>query len=516
MTVKRKKLKYCLKAKCLLLSRIILIFSIVMIVSCTKTTDYGIFTRSADIGNPKVKGSIVYEHQSGEYRLSGGGENIWGERDEFHFMYNEIEGDFILSARVKFIGNGVNGHRKLGIMVRETLNDNSAHINGVVHGDGLTSMQFRKNIGDQTEEIKMPLTSPGIIQLERKGKQFIFSAAKDGGTFTVIDIAELNLNSKPLVGLFICSHETDVREEAIFDNVRLTFPAKEGFIPYTDYIGSHIELLDIETGKRRIVHSSPLSLQAPNWSPNGKTLVYNSEGKIYAFDIATSSITEINTGIAVNNNNDHVLSFDGQWMGLSDHTEHPEGQSLIYVIPSEGGTPERITAEGPSYLHGFSPDGEFMIYTANRKISEHFDIYRISRYTKEEVRLTNAAALDDGSEYSPDGKYIYFNSSRTGTMQLWRMNADGGNQVQLTFDKLNDWFPHVSPDGKWLVFISYNTDVAADDHPFYKHVYIRLMPAQGGEPKAIAYLYGGQGSMNVFNWSPDGKQIAFVSNSVMQ
>ncbi len=116
---------------------------------------------------------------------------------------------------------------------------------------------------------------------------------------------------------------------------------------------------------------------------------------------------------------------------------------------------------------------------------------------------------------SPDGKYIYFNSTRTGTMQIWRMFSDGSNQEQLTFDEYNDWFPHVSPDGKWLVFISYSKEIAADDHPFYKQVYIRIMPASGGKPKVIGYLYGGQGSMNVYNWSPDSKEISFVSNSVI-
>jgi Tol biopolymer transport system component len=271
--------------------------------------------------------------------------------------------------------------------------------------------------------------------------------------------------------------------------------------------------MEVENGKREIVHSSPLSLQAPNWSPDGKTLVYNSEGKIFAFDLNTSLVQQIETGICQNNNNDHVLSFDGKWMGLSDHSEHPEGQSLIYVIPAGGGTPDRITAEAPSYLHGFSPNGEYLVYTAGRNQADHLDIYRISLLTREEEQLTNAPGLDDGSEYSPDGQYIYFNSTRTGTMQIWRMKADGSEQEQLTFDELNDWFPHVSPDGKWLVFISYNKEIAADDHPFYKQVYIRLMPVDGGEPKVIAYLYGGQGSMNVFNWSPCSKKIAFVSNT---
>jgi Tol biopolymer transport system component len=132
---------------------------------------------------------------------------------------------------------------------------------------------------------------------------------------------------------------------------------------------------------------------------------------------------------------------------------------------------------------------------------------------KEEIRLTDAEGLDDGSEYTPDGKYIYFNSNRTGTMQIWRMNPDGSEQEQITSDGYNDWFPHVSPDGKWIVFLSYGKEVNSGDHPYYKQVYLRLMPADGGKPVVIAYLYGGQGTLNVPGWSPDSKKIACISNT---
>ncbi|MFA9392408.1 MAG: biopolymer transporter TolR [Prolixibacteraceae bacterium] len=497
---------------------IYLTIAIFMLSSCEPkpAPSLGIFEKSSDVGHAKLVGTTSFDSINGEYTLSGAGENIWFDRDEFHFLSKKIEGDFILRARVKFIGEGVNAHRKFGIMVRDSLSAESAHINAVVHGDGLTSLQYRSKIGENTEEVKSPAVGPNIIQLERKGNKFIFSSAIEGETFTTISVDSLVLAKNANVGLFICSHEIEVLETAVFDNVRLVIPAPDDFTPYKDYIGSHIEILDIESGKRKIVHSASNSLQAPNWTPDGSALVFNSDGKLYSFNIATSAVTEINTGFAQNNNNDHVLSFDGKWQGISDHTQDANHSSMIYVLPAEGGEPEQITTEAPSYLHGFSPDGEYMVFTGGRNNADHLDIYRISRTSKVEERLTDSPGLDDGSEYSHDGKYIYFCSTRTGLMQAYRMNPDGTNQEQLTFDEYNNWFPHISPDGKWIVFITYNTDIRADDHPFYKRVYIRMMPADGGQAKVIAYLYGGQGSMNVPSWSPDGKKIAFVSNTVIE
>ena len=93
------------------------------------------------------------------------------------------------------------------------------------------------------------------------------------------------------------------------------------------------------------------------------------------------------------------------------------------------------------------------------------------------------------------------------------MKPDGSGQQQLTHDDLNDWFPHVSPDGKRVVFLSFSKDIAPDKHPFYKHVYLRMMPAAGGDPQVVAYLYGGQGTINVPSWAPDSRHLAFVSHT---
>jgi Tol biopolymer transport system component len=422
-----------------------------------------------------------------------------------------MKGDFIVSTRARFVGKGVDPHRKVGWMVRSSLEGNAAHINAVVHGDGLTSLQLRKTTGANTDEIKSTLTGADVIELERKGTTYTMRVAKFGEPFVTQQVADLNLGDEVYVGLFVGSHNKDVLEKGIFSDVRITVPAPDSLVPYRQYLGSHIEILDVASGNREIIYSSPKSLQAPNWTPDNKKLIYNSDGLIYTLDLASRTPKVLNTGEVKNNNNDHVLSFDGKMLGLSSGVRELGG-SIIYTVPVTGGTPKQITPKGPSYLHGWSPDSKTLIFTGER--NKEYDIYSVPAAGGPEVRLTTAKGLDDGSEYSPDGKYIYFNSNREGSMRIWRMKADGSEQESITNDDFHDWFPHVSPDGKWIVFLSFlKEEVESGDHPFYKHVYLRLMPVGRGAPKVIAYLYGGQGTINTPSWSPDSKKVAFVSNT---
>src|SRR5213079_2838437 len=177
-----------------------------------------------------------------------------------------------------------------------------------------------------------------------------------------------------------------------------------------------------------------------------------------------------------------------------------------------GGTPRRVTKLGPSYLHGWSPDGKFLVYTGQR--GGEFDVYRIPVDGGEETRLTSAPGLDDGPEYSPDGKYIYFNSVRSGSMQIWRMRADGSAPEQLTSDQYNNWFPHLSPDGQWIAFLSFMKDVAPGDHPFYKHVYLRVMSARagGGSARVAPHVHGAQRTRDPAPGWADSRRLQAASN----
>jgi TolB protein len=469
----------------------------------------GIFEDHGDIGPVANHGSAAYHADDNRYTLSGAGENIWAKKDEFQFAWKKIKGDFLLQARVRFIDKGVVEHRKIGWMVRQSLDPDSAYVDVAVHGSGLTSLQYRPNTGTDTIQIVAPIVNPNIIQLERKGNRFTMQVAWEGQPFSPPRSQEVDLPDEVYIGLFICSHKADVIEGAVFDNIRVVVPAKDNFVPYRDYIGSNIEIMDVATGNRKIVYHAANSLQAPNWTPDGKALIYNSEGKLYRFDLETDQPTLIDTGDVQKNNNDHVLSFDGKTLGISSSDK--SGQSVVFTVPVEGGTPTQVTPVGPSYLHGFSPDGKWLVFTGGR--NGVFDIYKVPVAGGKEQKLTDTPGLDDGPEFTPDGKFIYFNSTRSGTMQIWRMQPTGNDPEQITDDEFNNWFPHISPDGKSIVYIAFPADVKPEDHPFYKHVLLRIMPIAGGPPTTIAYLYGGQGTMNVPSWSPDSKKIAFVSNT---
>lgn len=273
---------------------------------------------------------------------------------------------------------------------------------------------------------------------------------------------------------------------------------------------STLEVVDITTGDRRVVYRRQAHFEAPNWSPDGQYFLFNQEGRIYKLPVTGGEPELIDTGFAEQCNNDHGITPDGETLIISDGTE--EGVSIIYTVPIEGGTPKRVTDEGPSYWHGVSPDGRTLAYVGLR--DGEYDIYTIPIEGGEETRLTTAEGLDDGPDYSPDGEWIYFNSVRTGTMQIYRMRPDGSDQEQLTFDEHNDWFPHPSPDGKWIAFLSYGPEV--EGHPANKNVMLRIMPADGGTPRRLTSLFGGQGTINVPSWAPDSSQFAFVSYRLLE
>jgi TolB protein len=476
----------------------------ILLTNCsTISQSPGIFDNNSDVGSVMHAGSVRFIRDSNEYKITGGGANIWGEKDAFQYLWKKESGDFSLTTKIRWIGEGKNEHRKAGWMIRQSLAPDSPYADAVIHGSGLTCLQFRKTIGGPTEEIQSPIWEPAFVRLERHGDVFSLFISKEGGVFQPVGSVSVALEDPVYVGLVVCSHDDTITETAIFSKVDMK---PLGVHKMEDRaIESSLEIISVETGQRSIVYRAGTHFEAPNWSRDGQYLLFNSGGKLYTIPVSGGKPTLLNTGSANQCNNDHGFSPDGKLLAISD--QH-EGKSLIYILPSTGGTPRQVTELGPSYWHGWSPDGKTLAYCAER--NGNYDIYTIPVEGGQETRLTYAEGLDDGPDYSPDGRYIYFNSERTGAMRIWRMDSDGRNQIQLTNDEqYADWFAHPSGDGKKIVFLSYASDVKG--HPANKDVALRIMSSSGNQPRVLTHLFGGQGTINVPSWSPDNKYVAFVS-----
>jgi TolB protein len=470
-------------------------------------TPLGIFEDHSDVGSVLHASTAEYDASTKSYTISGSGENMWFKADAFHFVWKKVSGDATLTADIFFLGKGKNPHRKAVLMMRQSLDADSSYVDVALHGEGLTSLQYRDEKGATTHEVQSNISAPKRLRLAKRGKYiYLLLGGKDNQLHLSGASIQIPLDGSFYIGIGVCSHDKDVVEKAVFSNVDLV-TTQQTASTSNSVLYSALETVTVASTDRRVVYVAPEHFEAPNWTRDGAAFIFNRGGRILRLPISGGKPETIDTGFATRCNNDHGISPDGTQLAISDQSQGGEG-STVYITPIIGGTPRRITHQSPSYWHGWSPDGKTLAFVGQR--NGEFDIYTIPAAGGEEFRLTTAKGLDDGPEYSPDGKYIYFNSERTGTMQIWRMHPDGSQQEQITSDEFNNWFPHISPNGNWMVFLSYAPDVKG--HPENKDVTLRIMPLNGEKTISIlAKLFGGQGTINVPSWSPDSLKLAFVS-----
>src|SRR5579862_1248059 len=467
---------------------------------------FGIFESHSDVGAVLHPGSVAYDAAKKAYTISGSGENVWSNSDAFQFVWRKVSGDVTLSSDIAFLTRSGNEHQKALLMLRQSLDADSVYVDVALHASGLTSLQFRDELGGLTREIQSSFLAPNRLSIAKRG-DYVYMALAGGDAPAKLQPAggwiRIPLEGTFYVGLGVCSHDKDAIEQAAFSNVEITQSRPGGGQPA---LYSALETVGIDSYDRRVAYLAEGRFEAPNWTRDGKAFLFNRDGRIERLPVQGGQPVKIDTGFANKCNNDHGIAPDSSQLAISDNSQG-DHESMVYLVPMAGGQPRRMTNKSPSYWHGWSPDGKTLAFVGER--NGDFDIYTIPASGGEENRLTTAKGLDDGPEYSPDGMYIYFNSERTGHMQIFRMKADGSEPRQVFSDELNNWFPHISPDGRWMVFLTYEPDVMG--HPENKDVMLRLMSLADKKITVLAKLFGGQGTINVPSWSPDSKKLAFVS-----
>lgn len=491
----------------------LLVFAAASIASAASASGpLGIFEGQTDVGSVVPPGTAAY--QSDTYSLAAAGANIWSTTDGFHFVWKKVSGDVALTAEMNFPDNTGNPspHRKAVLMFRQSLDADGVYADAAQHGSGMTALQYRRMRGDTTQDIELNIAAPHRIRLEKRGDTItLFLSMGSEPLHPVGASIKLHFDGSFYAGIGVCSHNKDVTEKATFGHVELA-PLTSPSTPANLVLYSTLQTISIDENARRaiVIDNERAHFEAPNWSRDGKTLIFDREGQVWTVPAEGGTPTLLNTGATIHCTGSHGLSPDGKLLAITcGMPDRPENR--VYIIPSAGGTPRLLTENPNSYFHGWSPDGKTIAFT--RPSHGAGNIYSISVDGGPETALTTGTGISDDPDYSLDGKYIYFNSDRTGSMQIWRMLADGSHPEQVTFDEFQNWTPHPSPDGKSILVLSYSKDTTG--HPANKDIALRILNVADGKLRVLVNIVGGSGTDNTPNWAPDSTRLAFVSYQML-
>jgi TolB protein len=475
----------------------------------------GVFDAHSDVGAVLHPGAVLYDAVHGTYTVTGSGENMWLAKDAFQFLWKKTSGDVSLAADVHFPHPGGNPHRKAALLLRQSLDTDAVYADAALHGVGLTALQFRPETGAATADVELNFDkiadAPTRLRIEKRGDHFTMFLSFHGEPLHPAGAAtRLHLDGSFYIGLGVCSHDKDASETAVFSNVVIE-PLSTSTVAASakPALYSTLQTISLDPTARRAVvaYTAQGHFEAPNWTRDGKSLIFDQAGRIMTVPVDGGTPQPINIGQATGCNGSHGLSPDGKWLAISCNMPNAPG-SRVYIVPLGGGDPRMVTQSPSSYFHSWSPDGKTIAFA--RPHPGGGDFWSIPVDGGPETRLTTSIGISDDPDYSPDGQYIYFNSDRGGgTMQIWRIHADGSQPEQITSDERNNWTPHVSPDGKWMVFLSY--DKSTTGHPTNKDISLRLMSLSDRKISTLVNLFGGSGTINVPSWAPDSQHLAYVS-----
>jgi len=478
------------------------------LASQTHPGSLGIFEGQSDIGSLAVPGTASYDAASGSYSITSTGVNIWATADAFHYVWKKVSGDVSLTADINFPVTTGNRpiHRKAVLMFRQSLDADASYVDAAQHGSGMTALQYRRIKGGITQGIEVNIPSPQRVRLEKRGDTLTLFVSMNGEPLHQMGAStQLHLEGPFYVGLGVSAHNATATETAVFSKVELK--ALPALTNTQTTLYSSLQTVPIDAASRRgmMVYTAEGRFEAPNWTKDGNNLVFNQNGKIMIVPVVGGAPRSLEIGNATRCNGSHGFSPDGKWLAIScAMPDKPE--SRVYIVPADGGTPRLVTEHPNSYWHSWSPDGKTIFFT---RPGNGFNIYSIPVEGGEEKAITSGNGINDDPDCSPDGKYVYFHSDRSGSIQIWRMRPDGSDPEQVTSDDFMNRTPHVSPDGKSLVMLSYRKDVTG--RLINRNVMLRVMSLTDKKIRVIDEIVGGTGTINVPSWSPDSQRVAFVS-----